>query len=345
MKDLVIGISGINAVDNPGPGVGVARSLKKDKDLNAKIIGLAYDAMEPGVYMDWLIDKSYMMPYPSGKFEMFLDRLLYIKKRSGLDFVIPNLDVELPVYIKYANELERNGIKTFLMDDQQFRLRGKDKIPEVAESIGIKVPKTEIVTSYEDLLTAIEKIGFPLMVKGAFYKAHKAYTTNEAISHYNEIVAEWGYPIIVQQMVSGEEMNVVGVGDGEGGSLGNVGVKKLWITSQGKIWTGVSIKNEKMIAATETFIKKYKWRGPFEMECIVDKDDVYLIEINPRFPAWSFFATELGINLPANMVRKSFNLKSNENSIFEAGKLFIRYTYELVTGMEAFQNIVTAGEH
>jgi len=345
MKDLVIGISGINAVDNPGPGVGVARSLKKDKGLNAKIVGLVYDAMEPGVYMDWLIDKSFMMPYPSGKFEMIIDRLLYIKKRSGLDFIIPNLDVELPVYIKYADELARNGIKTFLPSDANFRLRGKDKIPDVAANISIKVPKTEIVTSYDDLLSAIDKIGFPLMVKGAYYKAHKAYTTQEAISHYHEIVAEWGYPIIVQQVVSGEEMNVVGVGDGEGGSLGNVGVKKLWVTSQGKIWTGVSVKNEKMMAATEAFIKKYKWKGPFEMECIVNGDDVYLIEINPRFLAWSFFAAELGINLPANMVRRAFNMKADETSIFEAGKLFIRYTYELVTNMDAFQNIVTAGEH
>ena len=41
MKDLAIGISGINAVDNPGPGVGVARSLKEAADLRARIIGLA----------------------------------------------------------------------------------------------------------------------------------------------------------------------------------------------------------------------------------------------------------------------------------------------------------------
>ena len=58
MKDLAIGVSGINAVDNPGPGVGVARSLKEDTSLNARIIGLAYDAMEPGIYMDWVVDRT-----------------------------------------------------------------------------------------------------------------------------------------------------------------------------------------------------------------------------------------------------------------------------------------------
>ena len=32
MKDLAIGVSGINAVDNPGPGIGVARSLTLGAD-------------------------------------------------------------------------------------------------------------------------------------------------------------------------------------------------------------------------------------------------------------------------------------------------------------------------
>ena len=48
-----VAVSGINAVDNPGPGVGIAKSLKEgDKEL--RVFGLAYDAMEPGIYMDWL---------------------------------------------------------------------------------------------------------------------------------------------------------------------------------------------------------------------------------------------------------------------------------------------------
>ncbi|MBF0226579.1 MAG: carboxylate--amine ligase [Desulfobacterales bacterium] len=346
MEEIIVGVSGINAVDNPGPGVGVARSLKeKNHDLNIKVVGLAYDAMEPGIYLDWLMDKSYIMPYPSGKHEMFIDRLLYIKQNYGLDFVFPNLDAELPLYIKYADELNANGIKTFLPDNKQFRLRGKDKLPEVAKAIDTKIPKTKIITSYEDLIKAIEEIGLPIMVKGAFYKAYRAYTTQEAVANYHHIIAEWGYPVIAQQVVTGEEMNVVGVGDGEGGLLGAVGIKKIWITSLGKIWTGVTIKNDNMLDAVAKFVKEYKWKGPFEFECIVDGNDIYLIEINPRFPAWSYFATGLGINMPANILKKAFDLPVNPANDYEAGKLFIRYTYEIITDMAVFQNIVTRGEN
>ncbi len=344
MEEIIVGVSGINAVDNPGPGVGVARSLKEDSELNVKVLGLAYDAMEPGVYMDWLIDKAFILPYPSGSHTEFLERITYIKQNYGLDFIIPNLDAELPFFIKYKSEFEKQDIQTFLPDSHQFRLRSKDRLKEVADNIRIKFPQSELVSSYDELLQAIDNIGLPVMIKGAFYKAYRAYTTQEAMAHYNDIVAEWGYPIIVQKVVSGEEMNVVGVGDGEGNSLGLVGIKKMWITSLGKIWNGVTIKNEPMLEAARKFIQTYKWKGGLELECIVDNEDVYLIEINPRLPAWSYFATGVGINLPANMLRKAFELPLSVPDDYEVGRLYVRYTYELITDMDPFRKITMNGE-
>ncbi|MEO2069105.1 MAG: carboxylate--amine ligase, partial [Desulfurobacteriaceae bacterium] len=254
-----VAISGINAVDNPGPGIGIAKSVK-ESDLETTVFGLAYDAMEPGVYMKWLIDKSFIMPYPSEGEEPFVERLLYIKSTYGLDAVIPALDAELLLFIKGASLLESSGIKTFLPTEEQFKLRGKDKLLKVAESIEVKIPKTKVVTSYEELSKVIEEIGFPIMVKGIFYKAYKAYKAfniTQATSYFNSIVSEWGYPVIVQEVVKGEEMNVVGVGDEEGGHFGLVGIKKLWITSLGKIWTRVTIKNEKLLSAAERFVKAF----------------------------------------------------------------------------------------
>jgi len=345
MDKIYVGISGINAVDNPGPGIGVARSLREDPDLDVEIVGLAYDAMEPGIYMDWVVDKSFIMPYPSGGGQAYVDRLLYIKETHGLDYVIPNLDAELPVYINYADALAKHGIGTFLPDMEQFCLRGKDRLVDVADTIGIQLPVTRAVNSFDALAEAVDEIGLPVMVKGCYYKAHKANTTQEAIGHYNKLVAEWGYPIIVQQVVEGDELNVVGLGDGDGASLGSVGIKKIWITSLGKIWTGVTIRHEKMLAAANAFVENYRWRGPFELECIVAGDDIFLVEINPRFPAWSYFATGVGVNLPAKLVRRGLGLPVPAANGYEAGKLFVRYSFELVTDMTAFQRTLTRGEN
>ena len=339
-----VAVSGINAVDNPGPGVGIAKGLKEGS-LEVSIYGLAYDAMEPGIYMKWLFEKSFIMPYPSAGEEPFIERLLYIKSNYGLDAVIPALDAELPLFIKSSSLLESYGIKTFLPTEEQFKLRGKDHLPEIAERIGVKVPETRIVTSYEELSKAVEEIGFPVMIKGIFYKAYKAFNISQATSYFNSIVAEWGYPIIVQQVVTGEEMNVVGVGDGEGGHFGLVGIKKLWITSLGKIWTGVTVRNEELLSATERFVSEFKWRGAFEFECIVNNRDIYLIEVNPRFPAWVYFATGVGVNLPDRLLKAALGLEPERDWDYPAGKLYVRFTDDFVTDMSEFQRVVTKGEN
>ncbi|WP_022846722.1 MULTISPECIES: ATP-grasp domain-containing protein [unclassified Desulfurobacterium] len=338
-----VAVSGINAVDNPGPGIGVIKGIK-EKYKETAIVGLAYDAMEPGVYMDWLINRVYIMPYPSEGEEPFINRLLYIKETAGLDAVIPTLDAELPLFIANSEKLNSYGISTFLPTKEQFKLRSKDRVSELAKDIGLKVPESFIVVSYEDLTAAINEIGFPVMIKGIFYKAYKAFNYQEATSYFNKIASEWGYPIIVQKVISGEEMNVVGVGDGEGGHFGMVGIKKLWITSLGKIWTGVTVKHEKMLKAAENFVEKYRWRGAFELECIVSGDDIYLIEINPRFPAWVYFSVGVGINLPARLLDAALGREPERRSDYEAGKLYIRFTDDFVTDMDTFQKIVTRGE-
>jgi len=344
MDQITIAVTGINAIDNPAPGVGVAKSLKEDTGLNARVVGLSYDAMEPGNFLTDKFDKAYLMPYPSGDPTSYLDRLLYIKNSYGLDFIIPTLDLEIPLFIKIQPELEAAGIGVVLPTLEQFKLRGKDQLEPLAKALGIELPETKVITSEKELQDSIEELELPLMVKGVYYKAKYCATAQAAHQAYHGLVAEWGFPIIVQKVVAGDEVNLIGVGDGEGGSLGMVAIKKTGVTELGKIWTGVTINHPKILAAAEAFLKKYQWQGPFELECLQDKDDFYLIEINPRFPAWSYFATGVGINLPSNMVRHALKKEHDSNKSYEAGKLFVRYVEEIILDLDILQQITTQGE-
>ena len=345
MKTTIVGITGINAVDNPGPGTGVARSLREDKEFPIQIAGLAYDAMEPGLYMDWLFDRRYMMPYPSAEPEISLDRLQQIQDQFGLDCLIPNFDVELPLYIRYAKQLEAMGIHTYLPTKAQFALRNKANLAEAAINFGVITPPTVTVTSLQELNEATAKLGFPLMIKGPYYKAYRVSNTGEALQKFHQLAAEWGYPIILQQIVNGIELNLVSVGDGNGNHLGMVAIKKMSITELGKIWSGLTIHHPGLFQVAENFLHHTKWKGPFELECIAAPDGtIYLIEINPRFPAWTYFATGVGINLPSRLVRAALGLPLPPLNTYSAGKLLMRYTYEMVMDATPLQALVTAGE-
>jgi len=345
MKPPIIAVTGINAIDNPGPGTGVARSLQEDKELESQIVGLAYDAMEPGLYMDWLFDRRYIMPYPSSEPEVLINRLTQIQQQFGLDCVIPNFDVELPLYIRCAKELESLGIRTYLPSKTQFALRNKANLVEAAGDFGVSTPRTVIVTSIQELHDAIAQLGFPLMIKGPYYKAYRVSTDGEALQRFHQLAMEWGYPIIVQQIVNGIELNLVGVGDGKGSHLGLVAIKKMSVTELGKIWSGMTIHHPGLMAAAEKFLQHSQWKGPFELECIAERDGtIYLIEINPRFPAWTYFATGVGINLPSRMIRAMLGLPLPPLEPYVAGKMLMRYTYEIVTDAAPLQALVTLGE-
>lgn len=345
MHHPVIAVTGINAVDNPGPGIGVARCLRAVPGLEPRILGLAYDAMEPGVFLDWVVDRSFLLPYPSGDPESFIARLVAIRERHGLDIVIPNLDAELPVFIRYADELRRAGIATLLPSAEQFRLRGKDRLPDLAARTGMEVPPTFVVGSATEACAALARIGGAGWVKGCFYEAHRVATEAQAAEAFHHLAADWGLPVLVQGSIEGEHLNVVGLGDGTGGHCGLVGIRKVWTTKQGKMWTGVTVRHEAMLDAARRFVRSTCWRGPFELECIVSGDRIFLIEINPRFPAWTYLSAGVGVNLPERLVQLLLGREPDREDAYEPGRLFVRYSFELVGSMETVRDLITTGEH
>jgi carbamoyl-phosphate synthase large subunit len=290
-----------------------------------------------------MFEKIYLMPYPSLGYDEFKKRISDIKKKSEIEMIIPNLDAELPLYIKYQKEIEKLGIKTYLPSLECFEMRDKSKLPEFSKKLGVKHPKTIEIVSVDELIKAVKEFEFPVMVKGNYYKAYKVYNLDEAIEYYYKISNEWGFPLLVQEVINGNEINFVGIGDGER-LIAGVGMKKLTTTELGKVWSAISIKNEKLFKASKKFVETAGWRGAFEFEAISDGKDIYLIEINPRFPAWVYFATMLGINLPAVLLELANGKKVEENFNYPIEKMYVRYVEETVSEFNKFSALISKKE-
>ncbi len=69
---LTVAVTGLNAIDSPGPGVAVIRALREGFPDRVRIIGLSYETMEPGIYLHNIVDKTYQIPYPSAGTEALL---------------------------------------------------------------------------------------------------------------------------------------------------------------------------------------------------------------------------------------------------------------------------------
>lgn len=344
-KKVVIAVTALNAIDSPGPGVAVIRAIRDCKDFEARIIGLSYEALEPGLYMHDLVDKTYQIPYPSGGIDSLFARLEYIHEQEKLDLIIPNFDAELFNFIKLRERLLAVGIHTFLPELLQFEARDKLQLYDFGQKHGFMVPKDRVMHEFRELKKYEDELEYPVVVKGKFYDAVVAYSFDQVEKAFLKILAKWGLPIILQEFIKGTEINIAVLGDGKGQAISIIPMRKLYITDKGKAWAGITLDDERLVALAQKFIKSTNWRGGCELEVMLTDDGKpFIMEVNPRFPAWIYLTAAAGQNQPASLVKLAMGDTVEPFTEYEVGKIFIRYAWDLITNISEFQKISGNGE-
>jgi len=292
-----------------------------------------------------MVDKTYQIPYPAAGTEALINRLLYIHEQEKLNVIIPNFDAELFNFIKLSPKLAAMGIHTFLPELSQFEARDKIKLFDFGQKHKLPVPEDKVIHSVHELSGVAKKMGFPMVIKGKFYDAIIANSLEQAEKAFFKIQAKWGLPIIVQQFINGTEFNIAALGDGNGNAISVVPMRKLYITDKGKAWAGITLDDEQLIDLAKKFIEVTQWRGGCELEIMRSNDGTpYIMEVNPRFPAWIYLTAAAGQNQPAALVKMALGEKIKPFENYEVGKLFIRYAWDLITDISQFQQISGKGE-
>ncbi|WP_316737780.1 ATP-grasp domain-containing protein [Pedobacter aquatilis] len=342
---LTVAVTGLNANDNPGPGVAVIRALREGFNEDIRIIGLAYETLEPAIYMHDLVDKTYRIPYPTAGVEALKSRLEYIQNIEKIDVLIPNFDAELFNFIKLEKDLLAIGICTFLPTQKQLEQREKVNLKSFGQQNNFFVPNDDVLFKDTDLAKTAEQFGFPFVVKGKFYEASVVQNLADAYKAFHALQAKWGLPIIVQKFIKGTEINIAGLADGNGNAISVIPMRKLYITEKGKAWAGITIEDEKLIKLAEDFAKSTLWKGGFELEIMkAENGDLYIMEVNPRFPAWVYLTVAAGQNQPKALVEMALGNSVEQFKNYKSGKMFVRYAWDNVVDVEEFQKISAFGE-
>jgi carbamoyl-phosphate synthase large subunit len=339
-QKITLAVTGLNNTDNPGPGVPVIRGAKESEDFDVRIIGLVYENLEPGIYMEGLCDRIFQIPYPSGGSDELIERIEHIHQQEKIDVLIPNFDAELFSFMKNEQRLREKGIHMFLPTLKQFQEREKDKLPEYGIKYGVKVPGSINLGSFSQIKEIEEKFEYPVMIKGQFYDAYVAANEEQVKQAFHKLAAKWGLPVIAQEFVKGTEVNVIALGDGKGNTIAAVPMRKQYITDKGKAWGGITLADEKMMELTRMIIQKTKWKGGMELELIkTNNGEYFLIEINPRIPAWVYLAVGAGQNIPDALIKLALGWDVKPMTSYKIGKMFVRYSYDMIVDLEKFAAI------
>lgn len=343
---MTIAVTGMNArPDNPGPGMAVARCLREAAGFNGRIVGIGYEALDPGVHLPEYCDAGYLLPYPSSGDDAFLDRVRLIRKQEGIDALIPCLDAELPSVTRLTAQLDALRIATFLPTPEQLELRSKERLEELADHAGIASPETRSITdsSFFDDCTR-KGWRYPMVVKGIFYDARIAHNAVQGKAAFRRIAADWGLPVLVQRFMEGEEVNLTGVGDGEGRLIDPVMMKKLALTDKGKAWAGITIEDDRLYEASCALVAATRWKGPLEVEVMREQDGSYqLVEINPRYPAWIYLSAGAGRNSLEAFLKLLNGEKPEDRGHAPAGVIYLRYAADAILPLAEYESVVMNG--
>ena len=342
MKAPCIAVSGLHRGENPQPGAGIVRSLRR-RFPDAHIVGLSYDVMESGIYVENGPDEAHLMPYPTAGGAALLDRIDSIRKRTPFDLFIPTLDSEIEVFSGLSDQLIQRGIRTCLPKVEVLKRRAKQHLPALVETCGVRIPETRIVPDLQAAYRAAGELGYPLVVKGPFYEAKIVHNMAQLTAAASHLLAEWGHPLILQGFVSGSEFNVLGVGDGAGGWFGHCCLRKTQLSDKGKGLSGITVNDSRLSNLCADLIRELKWPGPFEIELIREEstDDYMLIEINPRFPAWVDFPSMLGVNFAALLVDMlQLDRVPEPLPSCKPGSFYIRHQIEVVGDINRYAGLL-----
>lgn len=196
--------------------------------------------------------------------------------------------------LNLVEELENVGV-TFLgtKKDTIDQLEDRDRFYQYAAEVN--VPHIPGVTAYSelDLLTKAEELGYPLMIRPSYVIGGQgmAILEEEADlqSYIQQQLTKTSYPILIDAYLPGKEVEVDALTDGDAVLVPAIfeHIEKAGVHSGDSmaVTPPVTLSEEdkqQIVLYTERIAQGMDFKGIFNIQFVLFKDQIYVLEVNPR---------------------------------------------------------------
>jgi len=329
-KEICVGVTGLKTINSPQTGFGVARSLKS---CGYKVVGIDETPLTPAICSPHFDHVYTVKSLDTEDIEQFMKDIKKIKDETGMSMIIPCCDNEIYFFSRYEKDLKEIGIDILVPSLKSLKMTSKLYLHNLGK-FNIKIPKTVIAFTKEDLENLTEKLDFPIVCKGALKDSYIAEDRTDLFIYFkkiDELLHGGQGNVIFQEFIKGDFYCTTGVADKDSRLLRYLAMKKLGVDFKGSTWCGFTIKNNILRDITEKFIEITGWIGSFELEFIRDfQGNYWLFEINPRLPAYIYLAAATGQNIPDALVKIADGKIIKKDFFYKTDMAFTRLTEEVV---------------
>lgn len=287
----------------------IVQYFKKELNGEGKVIATDCSNLAPAIYE---ADKYYIVPRIIN--ENYIDIILDICKKEGINTLISLIDPELSLIAKNIERFKEIGVKPIVSDcDKVEMCFDKYRMYEFLVQNNFNTPKTYIDKEcfLEDLKN--KKITFPVFVKPV--KGSASININR-INNREELDVVWRQSdnLIIQEFMSGQEYGADVYIDMISEEPVAIFTKRKIKMRAGETDKSVAVKDERLFELIKSFVKKAEFKGIIDIDIFESNGEYYISEVNPRFGGGYPHAYECGVNVP-KMIINNINKQTNKEEI------------------------------
>lgn len=245
------------------------------------------------------VDRFYRVPkYFEAK---YIESILDICDREHVNILIPLYEREFKILLHSRDMIEKIGTKLLLSDEKIVNICN-DKLNTYYFFIkyGILTANTYERYNKNDIIDSFPMIVKPIDGMGS----QGVYKTKD----YREMVFFKSYVknSIIQQFIDGVEYTVDVLCDFCGNIISIVPRERLEVRA-GEVSKSKTVKNNNIISKTQDVIEALKQEGnvigPITVQCILNENGIYFIEINCRFGGGVPLTFEAGVDYSKYLIK------------------------------------------
>lgn len=197
--------------------------------------------------------------------------------------------------INLASELSGRGVKILgtRLEDMD-RAEDRDKFERTLQMLDIPQPPGKTATSVEGAIQVAREIGYPVLVRPSYVLGGRAmeivYQENELLQYMeNAVKINPEHPVLIDRYLFGQEIEVDAISDGESVYIPGImeHIERAGVHSGDSIavyppQTISTHMKKQIIECTMKLAKGLRIVGLLNIQYVVCKGELYVLEVNPR---------------------------------------------------------------
>ncbi|KEZ54179.1 carbamoyl-phosphate synthase large subunit [Metabacillus indicus] len=234
--------------------------------------------------------------------------------------------------INLADELEARGVKILgtSLEDLD-RAENRDKFEHTLNTLGIPQPLGKTATSVEEAVAIASSIRYPVLVRPSYVlggRAMEIVHEETDLLHYmkNAVKVNPQHPVLIDKYLTGKEIEVDAISDGKNVFIPGImeHIERAGVHSGDSIavYPPQTLTDDIKKTITERTIalaRGLNIKGLLNIQFVIYKDEVFVIEVNPRSSRTVPFLSKITGVPMANLATKVILGKSLPELGYETG--------------------------